>query len=209
MIDVLSRHKKIGFQFSGGRDSLAALYLLKPYWKMMTVYHLDTGDQFPETIELVNRVSGYLPNFVRVSGMLKDTLENKGWPTDLMPKTSTPLGVLVSGETLKLIDRYSCCWFSLMKPLHERMLNDGVTLIIRGQKNSDYHKPPLHSGFALEGVELFYPIECMHCTAWWDDKRGAYLKEYHPKNWVIYQERLKMIDNVIKPLLSELTREMS
>ncbi len=50
---AFARHKRIAFQFSGGRDSTAALYLLRAYWSRMTVIHLDTGDQFPETREVV------------------------------------------------------------------------------------------------------------------------------------------------------------
>ena len=41
---AVARHEKIGFQFSGGRDSVAALHVMRPHWDRMAIYITDTGD---------------------------------------------------------------------------------------------------------------------------------------------------------------------
>ena len=56
MQDIIERHDLIALQLSGGRDSIACLYLLKPYWDRLTVYWLDTGAAFPETVSLMQQV---------------------------------------------------------------------------------------------------------------------------------------------------------
>ena len=50
MREYLDRHDKIALQFSGGKDSLAVLYLCKEWWNKITVVWLNTGSAFPETI---------------------------------------------------------------------------------------------------------------------------------------------------------------
>jgi hypothetical protein len=47
--DAFRRHERIAFQFSGGRDSMAAAWLLRPYWDRMDLLPPGHGDQFPET----------------------------------------------------------------------------------------------------------------------------------------------------------------
>lgn len=153
------RHERIGFQFSGGRDSLAALFLLRAHWERMTVYHLDTGDLFPETCEVVKRIEAMVPNFVRIKGRRAQTEATHGVPSDLVPTSCTPPGRLVSGATLRIIDRYECCYRSLMAPMHERMVEDGITLIVRGQRDSDYATPPMRSGQWQGGMEVLYPVQ--------------------------------------------------
>ncbi len=225
---MLGEHKKIALQFSGGKDSLATLIFMKPYWKDLTVYHLDSGDQYPETIELVKKVENTVPNFVRVQGRQKETIESMGIPSDIVPTSATWFGNMIGHGNVRINDRYSCCYNSIMLPMYERMVADGITLIIRGQKNADDHKPPLRSGDVLEGVEYLYPVEewthaetlefiaengwqvpqfyemlntspdCMTCSAWWDDGRAQYLKKYHPESFVEYQRRLGIIEAEVK-----------
>lgn len=207
---AFARHERIGFQFSGGRDSTAALFLLRDYWDRMTVYHLDTGDQFPETRAVVDAVEKLIP-IVRIHTDVKtDRLEN-GMPVDLIPVDNTPLGRKVSGRSLKLTGRYDCCWRNLMQPMHQKLIGDGITLIVRGQRDDEYQEQPTRSGDYSEGIEVLYPLqdwtadnvmlylkgnelplaefydrgmrrapECMGCTAWWDEGRENYLRQYHP-----------------------------
>jgi 3'-phosphoadenosine 5'-phosphosulfate sulfotransferase (PAPS reductase)/FAD synthetase len=240
MMDVFSRHKKIALQFSGGRDSLATLFFLRDYWPLMTVYHTDTGDQFPETKEVVEKVKALVPHFVTIDGTLKETEERYGIPSDLLPtQSNTAIGRMHSGSKLKLIDRYECCYQSLMRPMHERMKADGITLIIRGQRDSDYVNPPMRSNQVDDGMEAFYPLqdwsdiqvddylnsidvkparfyqegmdttpECMSCSAWWDDKRAAYLKKHHPKEYGVYKIKIESILYALKPSLENLRGEL-
>lgn len=232
------RHTKIAFQFSGGKDSLAALYLLEAEWGRMTVYWLNSGDAFPETLDIVAMVRAAVPHFVEVPGHVEQVIEEFGLPSDITTANSTPLGQVIEPGTMKLQDRYSCCARTVMNPLHNEMMKDGVTLIIRGQKQADHSKGPVRSGEVIDGVEYFYPIEdwttahvfeflavkglpinrvydtmsttpeCMSCSAWWDDKRGAYLKQFHPEQYAKYQSRLEQIRVVVMPVISAFNVEV-
>lgn len=154
------RHERIGFQFSGGRDSTAALYLLRDYWDRMTVYHLDTGDQFPETRNVVALVEADMgrPMTRITTDVVADRVKN-GYPVDLVPVDNTDFGRKVSGQSLKLTGRYDCCWRNLMKPMHDRMLADDITLLVRGQRDDEYSIQPMRSGDVLDGQEVLYPIQ--------------------------------------------------
>lgn len=226
---AFARHRRIGFQFSGGRDSTAALYLLRPYWDRMTVYHLDTGDQFPETravVEAVERDMG-IP-MTRIAGDVEAVRQQHGLATDLLPVDNTALGRMVSGKPVKLISRFDCCYLSLMAPMQARMAADGITLVVRGQRDDEYHQPPLRSGDTDGAMEALYPIqswtgdqvsaflvaqglplapfyergarrapECMGCTAWWDEGRAAYLRDWHPVAFTRYQQRMAIVKHEI------------
>lgn len=157
---AFARHDRIGFQFSGGRDSTAALYLLRPYWDRMTVYHLDTGDQFPETRAVVEAVEAEMGrSMTRITtDVVADRVKN-GYPVDLVPVDNTDFGRKVSGQGLKLTGRYDCCWRNLMLPMHEKAMADGITLIVRGQRDDEYAVQPARSGDYRGGVEVLYPLQ--------------------------------------------------
>jgi 3'-phosphoadenosine 5'-phosphosulfate sulfotransferase (PAPS reductase)/FAD synthetase/ubiquinone/menaquinone biosynthesis C-methylase UbiE len=220
---AFTRHARIGFQFSGGRDSTAALYLLRPYWDRMTVYHLDTGDQFPETRAVVAQVEKDVP-LVRIYSDVAKVREQHGLASDLVPVDNTDIGRMVSGRQVKLQSRYDCCARTLMLPMHERMRRDGITLIVRGQRDDEYAAPPKRSGESGDGFEVLYPIqtwtgeqvsaylkdnglplaqfyergarrapECMGCTAWWDEGRAGYMRDHHPEAFEAYRANMKTI----------------
>lgn len=229
MIDIeaieaaFGRHARIGFQFSGGRDSTAALYLLRTYWGRMTIYHLDTGDQFPETRSVVAEVMREVQVTI-IHSDVESYRRTHGLPSDLVPVDNLPSGRLVSGRGVKLVSRYECCYQSLMRPMHERMQQDGVTLLVRGQRDDEYATPPMRSGMSEGGIEVLYPIqlwsgdqvsdylktnglplapfyergvrrapECMGCTAWWDEGRASYLKQYHPVQFIAYKKNMAIV----------------
>jgi phosphoadenosine phosphosulfate reductase len=159
--DAISRHERIALQFSGGKDSLAVLDVLRPYLDKITVYWCNPGDPLPEHAAFVRGIGSRLPNFVEIEGRLFETVSKYGIPSDIVPFSSSyaarAIGVI---ETHPINGRYDCCFDSLMAPLHERMLEDGTTLIIRGQKSSDRYKGHLRSGDTdTSGIEYLYPIE--------------------------------------------------
>lgn len=176
VINALARHgrrERVALQFSGGRDSLACLYYLREFWDRLTVYHLDSGDQFPETRALIDRVKAEVPHFVEVAGQTKRVHEVFGIPSDIVPVSAARIGRDMGAHANPLIvDRYLCCNLSIMTPLHQRMEWDGVKLIIRGQRNSDKVKAPTRSGDVIGGFELLYPLES------WDTARVmAFLRD--------------------------------
>ncbi|MES2942659.1 MAG: phosphoadenosine phosphosulfate reductase family protein [Pseudomonadota bacterium] len=210
MKNIFQRHERIAFQFSGGRDSTVALYLLREHWARMRVYHVDTGEQFPETRSVVEQVGLDVP-IIRIESNVAALREQHGLPSDLLPVDNTPFGQMVSGRPVRLSSRYDCCARALMWPMHHRMVQDGITAIVRGQRDDEYAVQPLRSGDVADGFEFYYPVqhwtgeqvsqyladnglpvapfyasglkrapECMGCTAWWDEGRLGYLAKHHP-----------------------------
>lgn len=168
------RHDRIGFQFSGGRDSTAALHVLQPYWDRLTIYTLDTGDMWPETravTERMQEIVGREFNFIK--GDVQRYWREVGRPFDVVPAGATPLGRAIYGDKGGIVSRFDCCGTNLMRPMHQRMLDDGITLIVRGTRAEDYARMPTRSGFADGSVELLYPIE-----DWTTEQVDAYIAEH-------------------------------
>lgn len=229
---ALDRHAVAAVQVSGGRDSVAMLYALRPWWDRLRVYHLDTGDRFPELAALMDRIAAD----VSVEAVRSDAhaVHNAlGLPSDLVPVDNEPIGRMVSGKVLALQSRYSCCWQTIMAPMHQRMLQDGVTLIFRGQRATDFSAEPVADGTMIDGVELAFPIhqwtdaqvdayvdtlglpmpafyaegmrttpDCMHCTAWMGDGRLPYLRRHHPEVAVTVESRIQFIKAAIQDQLA-------
>lgn len=235
---IFARHERIALQFSGGKDSIATLLQLRAYWPRLTVYWLNTGDPVPEVLETVSAVSHMVPRFVEIRGQVADVIAEHGIPSDIVPVTATRHGVLIHGGGTRLNDRYDCCARALMAPMHQRMLDDGITLIIRGQKAADAMKGPLRSGDIVDGIEYLFPIEdwsdeqalqlaegsgllpecyaelkaspdCLTCSAYWGDGRAAWLKARHPHAHAIYQQRLDTIREAVMPRITEFNTEAS
>jgi 3'-phosphoadenosine 5'-phosphosulfate sulfotransferase (PAPS reductase)/FAD synthetase len=170
--EIFDRHEKIALQFSGGKDSLVVLHMLREYWGRLTVYYCDSGNSFPETRELIDVVRSLVPNFVIIRGIQPEIVSKFGFPSDIVPFNSTVFGRNQAGDTgFPMIDRYTCCSSSIMVPLHAKMVDDGVTLIIRGQRNDDAQKSPMRSGMSLEGFEVLFPIQ-----DWTEEQVFDYLK---------------------------------
>lgn len=174
---AFARHDRVGFQFSGGRDSTAALYLLREWWPHMTVYHLDTGDQFPETRAVVAAVERDL---LQAGGRLERICTNVaadraqfGMPSDLIPvDNQASIGQGVSGRKVRIQGRYDCCYRSLMWPMHQRIQGDGVTLLIRGQRDDEYAAPPVRDGQTDGGIEFMYPVQ-----SWASEDVDRYIRD--------------------------------
>jgi phosphoadenosine phosphosulfate reductase len=237
MID-LSAFKKPALQFSGGKDSLACLYLLKDQLEDITVYWCDTGDSCPETVEVVETVRPWIPNFAVIQGDVASWQAIHGKPVDLVPARAHFLGVAYGMSEVQLSNRFDCCFQNLMRPMHERMLADGVDCVIRGTKLCDTGTVPAEG--ATEFYNILLPIkdwtheqvfaylesvgapknsiyehytnisapECLNCTAWWDDNKTQYLKAKHPEAHARYQQNLKSIAIVVETHLADLRREL-
>lgn len=240
MNEIIQRHERIALQFSGGRDSLACLYLMRPYWDRIRVYWLNAGDPFPETLALMAKIRDQVPHFIEVQGRQPEVIAEGGIPSDLVPVNRTPIGLVGTRSNEQPIqDRYTCCVRSRMIPLHERMIEDDITLIIRGQKNSDRLKGPLRSGQVDGGIEYLFPIEdwttgqvnqflqeqgvklpkfyvllnsapdCMTCSAYWEEGVSAYLKRYHYPAYETVQARLDAIQQAVAGHIQHFNAEVN
>jgi 3'-phosphoadenosine 5'-phosphosulfate sulfotransferase (PAPS reductase)/FAD synthetase len=237
---ALARHEKVALQLSGGRDSIACLYLLRPYWDQLTVYWWNSGAAFPETVALMEKVRAMVPHFAEITSDQPGIVERFGLPSDIVPATRTPLGILAEGERKVMIqDRYSCCANVIMLPLHQRMVEDGVTLVIRGQKAADKLKATIRSGAVDLGIEYLFPIEdwsasqvmdylrsqdapiprfyevldgapdCMTCSAYWENGAAKYLKRYHHPAYLDVQARLNTISDAMSESIANFNNEVS
>ena len=233
---MITENEKVAFQFSGGKDSLAALYFLRRFWPLMAVYWVDTGDSVPEVREVVERVRAEVPSFKVVQGQQPQTIQSFGWPADTVPADTEFMGAIALGSKFVLQSRNHCCFQSLMLPMHKAMVDDGITLIVRGQKNSDKRKAPVRSGDKAGMATLWFPIadwtdedvfaflekegvpipgfysqltsspDCLTCSAYMDENRGEFLRSRHPEAWETVHFRVKLISAALRESLAETTK---
>lgn len=240
MIETIEQHERIALQVSGGRDSLACLHLLHEAGVLdrIVVYWLNTGAAFPETLEIMKHVRSLSANFVEIPGYQPETVAHYGMPTDILPRTSTPIGIVTGRSQVRLQDTYSCCARVIMEPMHNQMIADDVTLIIRGQRGDDAHRSPLDSGAIEQGIQFLFPIQdwdadqvneylsmcgaplhpsyeymdcmpdCMTCTGWWEDGRAKFMQVLHPDAYTEYRSRMDVIQREIAPHITNFVAEM-
>jgi 3'-phosphoadenosine 5'-phosphosulfate sulfotransferase (PAPS reductase)/FAD synthetase len=235
----LAKHEKVCIAYSGGKDSLACVHLLRDYLDGITIYHNELDDVLPETRESVAVVEAFAPHFVRIMTPVSAFIARHGLPSDLLPHASHPLGQEMGESIHRLVWRYDCCSLNLMKPLMDRVLADGNTLMIRGVKTCDMQRLPAKDGDVQNGIEVFHPIEdwsdadvfaylravgaavprfydytsqgidCARCSAWLSEGRGAYLRQFHPDLYRDYRARLQVVAEEIAGPLALLAREMA
>lgn len=239
MKERLDRHEKVALAYSGGKDSLACIYLLRDDLHRITVYHIDTGDELPEVRAAVAEVEAWVPHFVRVVTDVAGWIAANGIPSDLVPHSAHALGQVMGEGKVRLAARWDCCRANRAGALFERILADGNTMMISGVRRDDMRVLPNHDGDILpEGIEAYYPLEgwsaadvfayldsvgatlppfypelehgmdCAGCSAWWSERRGAYLRRAHPEVFRQYQERLAMIIGEVTPVLHLLVSEV-
>lgn len=234
----LRRFRNPALQFSGGKDSLACLFLLREQLDNVTVYWMNAGDTPPETKAVVDAVRQWVPRFVEVTSDVKNWRETNGYPTDLLPANSHFIGVQHGLGGVQLTNRFDCCYHNLMAPLHQRMVDDGVDAVIRGTKSCDGGRVP------VEGPTPFYEVilpiktwshqvvfdflesvgapknsiydhhykisapECMGCTAWWGEGKPEYLRAKHPELLEPYRQHLRVIKLTLQSHLDDLETEI-
>jgi 3'-phosphoadenosine 5'-phosphosulfate sulfotransferase (PAPS reductase)/FAD synthetase len=235
---LLDKHQRIALQFSGGKDSLAVAFLLKPYWDRVVFYHTDSGDLLPEVREIVEAIASEVPNFRRIPGDVAAWQERYGLPSDLVPTSSTPMGRMAGFGKVSIQDRFTCCACNIMQPLHDAMRADQITLAIRGTKRSDMRRLPHEGGDTALGYHLWLPLiewsdadvfaylrevgapicrvyehkvqspECATCPAWWNEGRATYLSKHHPALLDVYRAKLTAVAAEIFPHYDAMQAEL-
>lgn len=235
----LSPFNRPALQFSGGKDSLACLYLLRePINQGLPVYWLNSGDTCPETLAVIEQMRPTIPNFVDVRTDVRAWRAANGMPTDVLPQSSTQLGVAYGMSSVPMVGRFDCCVANRILPMHERMMADGIDCVIRGTKLADTGRLP------AEGATPFYHVllpirdwshqqvfdylrsvgapynavydnfansstlDCVGCTAVWDDGKAAYFRTKHPQRWSEYRASLETIRAQLQHHLSQLDKEI-
>lgn len=218
--------RTIALELSGGKDSVACLYLLRDRLDEITVYWLNTGDNYPETMAVINACRKIIPHFVEVVTDVAQWRQTHGYPSDVVPATGWQVHLPLKPNEVKTVDSFLCCAHNIMNPLHEKVLADGNTTIIRGQKASDKHKSPVRSGDVVDGITFEFPIEdwddervmeflyktgapvhdcyltgehgadCMHCTGWWEHSNFDLLERYPRSNALVVNTRRRIREMV-------------
>ncbi len=166
-------HKNIVLWFSGGKDSMSCLYLLKNELKNITVLWANTGKYYPELLETVSKAKKLCPNWKEIKTDRDSQWKANGLPSDLVPIDHTLLGQRISSKKKVTIQSYlQCRWENISAPLWEETKRLGATLVIRGQRADETHKSDSVNGFIHENVSFWHPIE-----DWTKEKVLDYLKE--------------------------------
>ena len=173
LASAIKRHDRFALQFSGGKDSLACLYLLKPWWDRLIVLWGNAGDEYPETREQMEQLKVCVAEFHEIRGYA--ALDNaKAFPVDLLPIKATELGRMIEPDAGPLMQsRYDCCWRNIYAPMTAKVKELGITLLIRGQRDDESQRAPIENGsLDPSGAEICLPIH-----DWTKVGVMAYLKE--------------------------------
>jgi len=165
--------RRVALSLSGGKDSLTCLSLFTAWWPNLTVYWMNPGNPFPETVDLMARIRLIVPSFKEVPGRQREVIAADGWPSDVVPQWYTTDGNAVFGATpFKVQSRLQCCLRALMIPAYQAMVDDGIDCCIRGKRDDEADKTGLKTGYVSEhGIELVFPL-----LEWTDTDVRQYLE---------------------------------
>jgi phosphoadenosine phosphosulfate reductase len=158
--------------FSGGKDSLACLYLYRDIWDRLPVIWVNTGAVYPEMVEYMDGWKKRLPHFIEVKSDQPSNVAKHGWPVDVLPVRNTALGVSLYGDAPLMQSYLNCCAENIWFPLHKAILDCGATKAIKGQRGADEHKSTAKDGTTIYGVTYLMPI-----YDWTDAQVFAFLED--------------------------------
>ena len=163
---------KTALLFSGGKDSLACLYMYRDRWDAIDVVWLNTGAADEATLAYMARWKERLPRFIEIRSNQPADIAENGWPADVVPVNSTVFGKMIAGDdgSPRIQSYLNCCANNIWIPLHRALVERGYTQAIKGQRKADKRKSTATNGTVADGVEYFFPIE-----NWSDADVFAYL----------------------------------
>jgi 3'-phosphoadenosine 5'-phosphosulfate sulfotransferase (PAPS reductase)/FAD synthetase len=163
----------IALHFSGGKDSLACLYLNRHRLHEIVVMWVDSGKNFPCVLETIWRAKAMCQHWVTVSSDQDANIQEHGWPSDVVPIDSTRVGeMFVKRRGTTLQSYLGCCAENIWIPLWRKTKELGCTEVIRGQRADEGHTAPVTDGMVVDGAVIRLPLE--HWTA---DEVLAYLRD--------------------------------
>lgn len=151
---------KLGLAFSGGKDSLACLLLNKERLSEITVFFVNTGKTYPETMKLVEFAKSISPNFIEILVDREGQNDHNGLPADVVPINWTLLGQTQTCKKDVTVQSYlQCCYENIAKPLMDAAKHYGITHMIRGQRLDESHKSTSRNNDVVDGITFLHPIE--------------------------------------------------
>ena len=151
---------KTALWFSGGKDSLACLLLHRDRLDEIVVLWANTGKNYPEVLEFVERIRAMCPHWVEVKTDRDGQWASNGYPADVVPIDYTVTGQLFTGEKPVKIQSYlQCCYENIGGALWAKTLELGFSEVIRGQRADESHRSTAKDGDQQNGVTFRHPIE--------------------------------------------------
>lgn len=153
--DIFARHDRAMLMYSGGKDSLACLLLLQPYWSRVEVVWVNTGNQFPEVVSHMAAVKALVPHFTELHSDTQSYAAANGFPVDVVPTSCTSVGHMIYGrQPIKVCNRFDCCQHNLWKPAVDYYRLARPTCVIRGDRSSERVKGQER----YLGIEFAFPL---------------------------------------------------
>lgn len=169
--------------FSGGKDSLAMLYLLRPIWHDATVMWVNTGAAHESTLAQMRAVKEMVPHFVEVQSNVIDFVERNGFPTDILPVWNSPDTHGMVGAQSEFCSALMCCRHNIWTPAWEAIHAMGAKVVYRGQKRCDEKQADLVDGQQVNGMTFRFPL-----ADWSDEDVFNYLGETAPYYYAAGEE---------------------
>lgn len=174
---------------SGGKDSMACLFLMKE--QLDSAIYVDTGYAYPETHAIIEFAERFIPVH-RVMSQRDANIALEGIPADVVPVEWTPAGQIVTHKRPYSIQpSLTCCYANIAHPLIEKAKSLGATHIVYGQRDDEPYRSPLRDGMLHEGIVRLHPIER------WTNKDVLDFLEKHmeiPEHFMISHSSLDCYD---------------
>ena len=150
-------------QFSGGKDSLACLHLLRidPGWDNLLVVWMNAGDPWPQTITQMREIATQVPHFCEVKADVMAHREVFGHPSDLISMVNTLQGQTFRGKTKITVQSWiQCCGANIWGPL-DSFMREVIKpkRVYRGQRKEELYTSLIVSGAVVNGIEYILPLQ--------------------------------------------------
>jgi 3'-phosphoadenosine 5'-phosphosulfate sulfotransferase (PAPS reductase)/FAD synthetase len=180
LAEFVERHEQLALLFSGGKDSIACLELLRPAIDKVTVLWSNPGDPYPETLALIESVRNSVPRFVEIRSDVLQWHQDFGRPVDMLPFENSPVGRLVAGDkpAPKMVLLDQCCNANMWRPLFTALHESKATGCVRGDKRSDPWRPRFESNTTIDGVEYHLPL-----LEWSDEEVFGFVGDAKPASY--------------------------
>lgn len=146
----------VGLAFSGGKDSMACLHLLRD--RLSFAIFVDTGFLLPETRECVNYASSLLPVHIVLTDR-KGQNAREGMPSEVVPIDWTAAGQRLTGPKPVKIQSYRQCHYENVNlPLWTKALALGVTHLVNGARADEHKNAMIPAVCQTDGVTELSPL---------------------------------------------------
>ena len=161
-------------QFSGGKDSLACLYMYKDDPEVVVAY-ANSGSPMPNIVNFIRKTTSDLNMQLHEVGPsipVEQWQDKNGLPVDILPIDAAPVmrATLANPPKQALVPYNVCCTVNKWQPMQNLISDIGAKIVIRGSRKSD-PKISAADGHVENGITYLSPI-----WDWSDEDVFEYLK---------------------------------